>query len=296
MKKIAILGSTGSIGTQALEIIEQNPDKFSVTALTCGSNAEKLSQQVKRHKPAVAVIADEKQRKELQKRHPYTEFFSGKEGLITAAAHTDCTLVLNALMGMRGLVPTYEAIKAGKDIALANKETLVAGGELIMKAVKDNGVRILPVDSEHSAIFQGLQGNAHKHINRLILTASGGPFRGYDLEQLKGVTLSQALKHPKWTMGSKITIDSATLMNKGLEVIEARWLFDVPAEKIQVVVHPQSIIHSMVEYVDHSIIAQLGMPDMKVPISYAFTYPDRIPNNLPEIDFFELKQLTFEKA
>lgn len=295
MKKIAILGSTGSIGTQALDIIEQNPDKFQVVALTCGSNAEKLSEQIAKHKPDLAVTANEKDALELKKKHPETEFLYGPEGLSAAAANSDCNLVLNALMGMRGLVPTYDAIRAGKDIAIANKETLVAGGELVMATATKSGVRLLPVDSEHSAIFQSLQGNDHKNINRLLLTASGGPFRGYSLEQLKSVTLEQALKHPKWTMGSKITIDSATLMNKGLEVIEARWLFNLPAERIQVVVHPQSIIHSMVEYVDHSIIAQLGVPDMRIPISYAFTYPDRIDNDMESVNFFEMDSLSFEK-
>jgi 1-deoxy-D-xylulose-5-phosphate reductoisomerase len=204
-------------------------------------------------------------------------------------------MVLNSLIGMMGLVPTYYAIKAGKDIALANKETLVAGGEVVMDAVKENEVRLLPVDSEHSAIFQALQGNDPRGVNRIILTASGGPFRGYTLEQLSKVTVSQALNHPNWKMGSKITIDSATMMNKGLEVIEARWLFDVSPEKIEVVIHPQSIIHSMVEYVDHSIIAQLGMPDMRVPISYALTYPERIENRINGVNFFETGSLTFEK-
>ncbi|MBR0596769.1 1-deoxy-D-xylulose-5-phosphate reductoisomerase [Sinanaerobacter chloroacetimidivorans] len=295
MKKIAILGSTGSIGTQALDIIEQNPDLFCATVLTCGSNADKLSEQIAKHKPALAVTAYEDDAVALSKIHPDTEFLYGMEGLTVAAAMADSDLVLNALMGMRGLIPTYCAIEAGKDIAFANKETLVAGGELIMGAAAKHKVRLLPVDSEHSAIFQALQGNEHKNINRLILTASGGPFRGYTLEQLEKVTLAQALKHPNWTMGSKITIDSATMMNKGLEVIEARWIFDMPAEQIDVVIHPESIIHSMVEYVDHSIIAQLGVPDMRVPISYAFTYPDRIENNCSSVDFFELGTLTFEK-
>jgi len=295
MKKIAILGSTGSIGTQALDIIEQNPDLFSVTVLTCGNNIEKLSEQILHFKPLLAVTANEDDAFELSKRHPGTEFLFGMEGLVVAAAKTDCDMVLNSLMGMMGLMPTYYAIKAGKDIALANKETLVAGGELIMNAVLEHGVRLLPVDSEHSAIFQALQGNEHKNINKLILTASGGPFRGYKIEQLKKVTLAQALKHPKWTMGSKITIDSATMMNKGLEVIEAKWLFDMGAENIQVVIHPESIIHSIVEYVDHSMIAQLGVPDMRIPISYAFTFPDRINNNIPGLDLLQVGSLNFEK-
>lgn len=295
MKKIAILGSTGSIGTQTLDIIEQNPDRFTAVVLSCGTNVELLGEQIEKHRPAMAVVGCEDDAVELGKKYPYTEFLYGIEGLVVAAAKTDCDMVLNSLIGMMGLIPTYYAIKAGKDIALANKETLVAGGEVVINAVKENKVRLLPVDSEHSAIFQALQGNAPGDINRLILTASGGPFRGYSLEQLGGVTVSQALNHPNWKMGSKITIDSATMMNKGLEVIEARWLFDVPPEKIEVVVHPQSIIHSMVEYVDHSIIAQLGVPDMRVPIGYALTYPERIENSIRGVDFFEMGSLTFEK-
>ncbi|MGI6748703.1 MAG: 1-deoxy-D-xylulose-5-phosphate reductoisomerase [Anaerovoracaceae bacterium] len=294
MKKIAILGSTGSIGTQALEVIEQNPDRFTATVLTCGTNIELLGKQIERHKPSLAVVMNEKDAVEMGKRYPNTEFLYGMEGMITAATKTDCHMVLNSLVGMLGLAPTYYAIKAGKDIALANKETLVAGGELIMSAVKDQQVRLLPVDSEHSAIFQALQGNKQKDINRIILTASGGPFRGYTLNQLKHVTRDQALKHPNWNMGEKITIDSATMMNKGLEVIEARWLFNMPPKSIVVVVHPQSIIHSMVEYTDHSIIAQLGLPDMRIPISYALGYPERISNLSNGVDFIKTGLLTFE--
>ncbi|HHU16825.1 MAG TPA: 1-deoxy-D-xylulose-5-phosphate reductoisomerase [Clostridiales bacterium] len=294
MKKIAILGSTGSIGTQALEVIEQNPDRFTATVLTCGTNIELLGKQIERYKPSLAVVMNEKDAVEMGKRYPNTEFLYGMEGMITAATKTDCHMVLNSLVGMLGLAPTYYAIKAGKDIALANKETLVAGGELIMSAVKDQQVRLLPVDSEHSAIFQALQGNKQKDINRIILTASGGPFRGYTLNQLKHVTRDQALKHPNWNMGEKITIDSATMMNKGLEVIEARWLFNMPPKSIEVVVHPQSIIHSMVEYTDHSIIAQLGLPDMRIPISYALGYPERISNLSNGVDFIKTGLLTFE--
>ncbi len=295
MKKIAILGSTGSIGTQTLDIIEQNPDQFTAAVLSCGTNVELLGEQIEKHRPAMAVVGCEDDAVEMGKKYPHTEFLYGMEGLVVAAAKTDCDMVLNSLIGMMGLVPTYYAIKAGKDIALANKETLVAGGEVVMDAVKDKEVRLLPVDSEHSAIFQALQGNDSRDVNRIILTASGGPFRGHTLEQLSSVTVAQALNHPNWKMGSKITIDSATMMNKGLEVIEARWLFDVSPEKIEVVIHPQSIIHSMVEYVDHSIIAQLGMPDMRVPISYALTYPQRIENRISGVDFFETGSLTFEK-
>ncbi|HVI42415.1 MAG TPA: 1-deoxy-D-xylulose-5-phosphate reductoisomerase [Anaerovoracaceae bacterium] len=295
MKKIAILGSTGSIGTQTLDVIEKNPGQFTADVLSCGTNVELLGEQIEKHKPALAVVTNEADAVEMGKKYPRTEFLYGSEGLVAAAAKTDCDMVLNSLMGMMGLIPTYYAIKAGKDIALANKETLVAGGELIVNAVAENKVQLVPVDSEHSAIFQALQGNTHQNINRIILTASGGPFRGYTVEQLGGVTVSQALNHPNWKMGNKITIDSATMMNKGLEVIEARWLFDVPPEKIEVVIHPQSIIHSMVEYIDHSIIAQLGVPDMRIPISYALTYPERIENQINGINFYETGSLTFEK-
>lgn len=295
MKKIAVLGSTGSVGTQTLDIIEQNPERFSADVLTCGFNVELLGSQIEKHKPSLAVVANEDDAVEMGKRYPRTEFLFGMEGLVVAAAKTDCDVVLNALIGMMGLMPTYFAIKAGKDIALANKETLVTGGKLVMDAVKENKVRLLPVDSEHSAIFQALQGNDHKDINRILLTASGGPFRGFSPDKLAGVTVAQALNHPNWKMGSKITIDSATMMNKGLEVIEAKWIFDVPSEKIEVVVHPQSIIHSMVEFADHSIIAQLGVADMRIPIAYALTYPERIENQIDGVDFFKTGTLTFEK-
>lgn len=295
MKKIAILGSTGSIGTQTLDIIEKNPDRFTASVLSCGTNIELLGAQIEKHRPPLAVVANEDDAVEMGKQYPYTEFLYGMEGLVVAAAKTDCDLVSNSLIGMMGLMPTYCAIKAGKDIALANKETLVAGGRVVIDAVKEKNVKLLPVDSEHSAIFQALQGNAGQTVNRIILTASGGPFRGYTRDRLSRVTVSQALAHPNWKMGNKITIDSATMMNKGLEVIEARWLFDVSPEKIEVVVHPQSIIHSMVEYSDHSIIAQLGVPDMRVPISYALTYPERIENQIDGVNFFEAGQLTFEK-
>lgn len=294
MKKIGILGSTGSIGTQALEIIRKNPERFRVTALSCGRQLERLADQISFYNPQVACVELEKDAFTLQKKFPKTEVLWGEKGLIEVAKKADCDLLLNALVGMRGLTPTYAAIRAGKNIALANKETLVAGGEVVMKAVKEKGVDFLPVDSEHSAIFQALEGNRNREIRKIFLTASGGPFRGYSYDQLKNVTVEQALKHPNWSMGSKITIDSATMMNKGLEVIEAYWLFSVEAEKIQVIVHKESIIHSMVEYMDHSILAQLGRPDMEVPISYAFTYPDRLENDLPGVDFFALGNLSFE--
>lgn len=295
MRKVSILGSTGSIGTQALDVVRANKEKFQVTALACGRNLELLSEQIKEFAPKIAVIESADDAKVLAERHPEVEVFCGEEGLV-AAATSDCDMVLNSLMGMRGLVPTYAAIQAGKDIALANKETLVAGGELVMDAVKQNGVKMLPVDSEHSAIFQCLQGNEGKEIKKILLTASGGPFRGWSLEQLESVTLAQALKHPKWTMGQKITIDSATMMNKGLEVIEAKWLFDVDLDQIQILVHPQSIVHSAVEFMDTSVIAQLGLPDMRIPISIALAYPDRIPYQGPSLDFFkEGANLTFEE-
>ncbi|MEG1163287.1 MAG: 1-deoxy-D-xylulose-5-phosphate reductoisomerase [Anaerovoracaceae bacterium] len=295
MKKIGILGSTGSIGTQSLDIIEANRDKFSVAVLSCSKNIEMLSKQIEKFNPEVAIVSEESDAIKLSKKHPKTEMLWGKEGLIKGAK-TECDLVLNSLMGIAGLEPTYYAIKEGRDIALANKETLVAGGDLIMKTVKEKNVKLLPVDSEHSAIFQCLQGNQGKKIKRILLTASGGPFRGYTLEQLEKVTLAQALKHPKWTMGQKITIDSATMMNKGLEVIEAKWLFDVDIEDIEILVHPQSIVHSMVEYQDTSVIAQLGVPDMRVPISIAFAYPDRIKYQGESLDFFtQGSNLTFEK-
>lgn len=295
MKKITVLGSTGSIGTQSLEVIKAHPDRFRVEALTCGKNKKKLEEQIEKFRPAFAVTEREEDAHDLMRKFPRTEFSWGEKGLIEAA-EGGCDMVLNALMGMRGLAPTYAAIKAGKDIALANKETLVAGGELVMDAAAKAGVKLLPVDSEHSAIFQCLEGNQNRPVKKILLTASGGPFRGYTKEQLENVTLAQALKHPKWNMGAKITIDSATMMNKGLEVIEARWLFDVEAEKIQILVHPQSIVHSAVEFMDNSVIAQLGVPDMRIPISLALGYPDRLKNGERELDFFgEGSNLTFEK-
>ncbi len=295
MKKVAILGSTGSIGTQALDVIRANREQFEVTSLTCGKNIDRLSEQIEEFSPKLVVTAEAEDASKLAEKHSDVEIMYGEEGL-AAAAEDESEILLNSLMGMRGLVPTYRAICSGKDIALANKETLVAGGELIMDAVRRAGVKLLPVDSEHSAIFQCLQGNQGKKIKRILLTASGGPFRGYNKRQLEEVTLEQALKHPKWSMGKKITIDSATMMNKGLEVIEARWLFDVALSDIQILVHPQSIVHSAVEFEDTSVIAQMGLPDMRIPISVALGYPERIPYGGKGLDFFkEGANLTFEK-
>ena len=284
-KKITILGSTGSIGTQTLEVIAANPDRFCVTALTCGRNTALLAKQLAAFCPQLAVTERREDALALAAQFPQVTFLHGREGLI-AAATADCDMVMNALMGMRGLEPTYHAILAGKDIALANKETLVAGGQLIMEAAAKSGVQLLPVDSEHSAIFQCLEGNRNRPIKKILLTASGGPFRGFSREQLAHVTLAQALRHPNWHMGAKITIDSATMMNKGLEVIEARWLFDVPADQIQVLVHPQSILHSAVEFADNSVIGQMGVPDMRIPISLALGYPERLTNPDAPLDFF----------
>lgn len=299
MKRISILGSTGSIGTQCLDVISGNRDRFSVAALSCSKSIELLCRQIEEFSPAAVCVAEEADAAELSKKYSGIEFFHGDEGLRAIAAMEDCDMVVNSLMGMRGLEPTMAAIEAGKDIAFANKETLVVGGQLVMDAVKRRGVKLLPVDSEHSAVFQCIQGSAGNEIRKLILTASGGPFRGYSAEQLKSVTLEQALAHPNWSMGKKITVDSATMMNKGLEVIEAKWLFDIPAEKIQIVVHPQSILHSAVEYCDGSVIGQMGLPDMRVPIAYALSYPERMEmtSSMKSLDFFSLKDgMTFYPA
>lgn len=290
MKKIIILGSTGSIGTQTLDIVDENPDLFTVTALSCRSRVDELIQQIEKYRPLGICVGNEADARRVQERFPNLTVYHGDEGLVQLT-EVEGDMIVNSLMGISGLAPTYHGIRLGKDIALANKETLVAGGALVMDAVARKGVKLLPVDSEHSAIFQCLEGNKGREIRRILLTASGGPFRKYSPEELEDVTLDQALNHPKWTMGRKITIDSATMMNKGLEVIEARWLFDVPLEKIQVVVHPQSILHSAVEYMDSSVIGQLGNPDMRIPIAYAFSYPDRIDlSDVTEpLDLFSLK-------
>lgn len=295
MKKITILGSTGSIGTQCLDVIRKNPQDFQVVGLTCGKNIELLKEQIREFRPDFVVVGNEEYSLDIKKEYPKLEVYFGSEGLKTAA-EIPTDLLFNSIMGMRGLEPTLRAIETKKNIALANKETLVAGGELVMEAVKRNGVKLIPVDSEHSAIFQSLEGNENRKIKKILLTCSGGPFRGKDKEFLKNVQLEDALKHPKWNMGKKITIDSATLMNKGLEVIEAKWLFNVKPEDIQVLVHPQSILHSAVEYEDGSVIGQMGKPDMRIPISLALGYPNRIKSDEESLNFFtDGKNLTFEK-
>lgn len=295
MKNILLLGSTGSIGKQTLEIVDKHPDKFSVVGLTCKKNINLIKKQIIKYRPLAVCVDDEKDATYITKEFPNLEVFVGENGLIQIT-HIECDIVLNALMGISGLAPTYEAIKCGRDIALANKETLVAGGNIIMDQARKKGVKILPVDSEHSAIFQCLEGNKSRNVRRILLTASGGPFRGKDIDYLKHVTLKQALKHPNWSMGQKITIDSATMMNKGLEVIEAYWLFGIPTDKIDVHVHPESIVHSMVEFEDTSIIAQLGLPDMKIPISLALAYPERLPLMSSGLDMFTTgANLTFER-
>ena len=295
MKKLTILGSTGSIGTQTLEIVRDHREEFEVCALTCGHNISLFRKQLEEFRPAFAVCAEEKDARELAGEFPFTEFAFGMDGICTAAAFAGSDMTVNALLGMMGIKPTLEAVKAGKDIAFANKETLVAGGELIMDAVREKGVAFLPVDSEHSAIFQCLQGAAGNRIKKILLTASGGPFRGYTYEQLKGVTKAQALRHPNWSMGAKITVDSATMMNKGLEIIEAQRLFSVSPKDIQVVVHPESAVHSAVEFEDGSVIAQIGRPDMKIPIAYALSYPERLGHVGESIDLFSLGAMHFEK-
>ena len=294
-KKIIILGSTGSIGTQALEVLQQRKDSFSVEALTAGENAELLVQQAKAFKPKVVVIANEQKYAFVrQALDSSIEVLAGAKAL-EEVVQRQADMVLTAMVGYAGLVPTVKAIESGKDIALANKETLVVAGDLITKLAKQYGVQIVPVDSEHSAIFQSIVGETHNEIEKIYLTASGGPFRGQDLNFLQNVSKAQALKHPNWSMGAKITIDSASLMNKGLEVIEAKWLFNLNPSQIDVIVHPQSIIHSIVQFADGSMKAQMGLPDMKLPILYALGYPKRIISDFPRFNFMDYPQLTFEK-
>ena len=295
MKKIAILGSTGSIGTQTLEVVRANKD-IEVTALAAGSNIDLLEKQIREFSPKIAAVWNEEKAKELKDRVRDLDIRveSGMDGLLAVATELGAELVVTAVVGMIGIRPTIAAMNAGKDIALANKETLVTAGHIIMSLAKEKHVRILPVDSEHSAIFQSLNGETGNKIHKILLTASGGPFRGWTREQMKGVQVEDALKHPNWTMGRKITIDSSTMVNKGLEVMEARWLFGVEMDQVQVVVQPQSVIHSMVEYEDGAVIAQLGTPDMKLPIQYALYYPERRFLAGDRLDFAKLAQITFE--
>ena len=297
-KGIAILGSTGSIGTQSLEVIESYPERFDLQVLTANKNADLLISQALKHKPNTVVIVDEtlfdKVKSALWEHDIHV--YAGAEALCQVVDSSEIDIVITAMVGYSGLKPTLAAIRAKKNIALANKETLVVAGELITKEAYDNGVNIYPVDSEHSAIFQCLTGEFDNTIEKIYLTASGGPFRGFTRNQLEAVTLEQALKHPNWSMGRKITIDSATMMNKGLEVIEAKWLFNLKPDQIDVIVHPQSIVHSLVQFTDGSMKAQMGLPDMKLPIQYALTYPERLKTDFPRFNFMDYPELTFEKA
>ena len=297
-KHIAILGSTGSIGTQSLEVVDAHPERFVVEVLTANNNSKLLIEQSKKYKPNVVVITNESKYKEVNNAlfDLGIKVFSGENSLEEVVENENIDVVLTALVGYSGLKPTIRAIKSGKNIALANKETLVVAGDLITKLCKQYGVSIYPVDSEHSAIFQCLVGEHFNPIEKIYLTASGGPFRGKNREELLHVTKEQALKHPNWEMGSKITIDSASMMNKGLEVIEAKWLFDLKKEQIEIVVHPQSVVHSAVQFTDGSVIAQLGIPDMKLPIQYALGFPERLENNFKRFSFLDYPELTFEKA
>lgn len=295
-KRIAILGSTGSIGTQALDVIEKNPDKFEVEVLTANNNTDLLIAQAKKHKPNVVVIANEEKYTEVSKAlgGEFVKVYAGAEAIAQVVAMDTVDLVLTAMVGYAGLLPTIRAVEAGKNIALANKETLVVAGEIITRLALENKVEIYPVDSEHSAIFQCLTGEFFNPIEKIYLTASGGPFLGYSQEQLKKVTPQDALRHPNWDMGAKITIDSATMMNKGFEVIEAKWLFDLKPEQIDVIVHSQSIIHSIVQFQDGSMKAQMGLPDMRVPIQYAMGFPERLVSDFPRFNFLDYPALTFE--
>lgn len=295
-RKIAILGSTGSIGTQALDVVRQHPDSFEVYAITANNNAELLIEQAREFEPEAIVIANEDKYREVKEALSDlpVKVWAGCDAVAQVAESQPIDIVLTAMVGYSGLKPTISAIKAGKAIALSNKETLVVAGELITQLALENKTPILPVDSEHSAIFQCLNGE-NSRIEKIFLTASGGPFRNHTLEQLQKVTKKEALKHPNWDMGAKVTIDSASMMNKGFEMIEAKWLFDLKPEQVEVVVHPQSIIHSMVQFEDASVIAQLGLPDMRLPIQYALAYPKRLKSNFERLNFFELGSMTFEK-
>lgn len=296
MKNLIVLGSTGSIGTQTLDVVREHPDLFHVSVLVANRSDELLEKQIEEFRPELAVLSDEAAYRRLKERYQgRTELAGGRRAVIDAAAYPVGEVVVTSLMGFAGLEPTMAALEAGKDIALANKETLVVAGELVMAKARELGRSILPVDSEHCALFQCLQGQDASAVEKLILTASGGPFRGRKASELTEVTKSDVLAHPTWNMGQKITVDSASLVNKGLEVIEARWLYDVDYDRIQVVVHPQSIVHSMVQYHDGTVMAQLGCTDMRLPIQYALTYPDRVASGFPRVDFYELARLTFEK-
>ncbi|HJZ64914.1 MAG TPA: 1-deoxy-D-xylulose-5-phosphate reductoisomerase [Candidatus Acidoferrum sp.] len=301
MKQLAILGSTGSIGRQCLSVVEALPGRFSVVALAAGANLDELVGQIERHKPEIVSVGDAAKADELagqlrEKGIALPSIHHGREGMLAAGAHPKADVVVSAAVGVVGLEATYEAVKLGRTIALSNKEVLVAAGELVMGAVEKSGKELLPVDSEHNAVHQCLRAGERKEVTRLVLTASGGPFRKTPLKDLEKVSVEQALAHPNWKMGNRITIDSATMMNKGFEVIEARWLFGMRPDQIDVVIHPQSTIHSMVEYVDGSILAQLGPTDMRMPIQYALTYPERVASNQVALDWSKLKRLDFEKA
>ena len=299
LKQLAVLGSTGSIGTQTLEVVRRHPDLFHIAVLAANTSDERFASQVEEFEPELAVLADEaaygRLKERLAGKAARTQLAGGRQAFIDAAGYPGVDMVVTSMMGFSGLAPTLRAIETGKDIALANKETLVVAGELIMRRAQECGVRILPVDSEHCAFFQCLQGERRESIEKLLLTCSGGPFRGKKRAELENATVAEVLAHPTWNMGQKITVDSASLVNKGLEVIEAKWLYGVDYDKIQVVVHPQSIIHSMVQFCDGSVIAQLGCPDMKLPIQYALTYPTRQSSTFERLDFWKLKDLTFEK-
>jgi 1-deoxy-D-xylulose-5-phosphate reductoisomerase len=294
-RRLAILGATGSVGEQTLAVVERFPERYRVAALAAGRNVEKLAAQVRRIRPELVAVAEEAGARELAERlgGEAPRIAWGAEGLLEAASHPS-DLVVSALVGAVGLEPTLAAIRAGRDVALANKEVLVMAGALVLREVRARGAHLLPVDSEHSAIFQALAGQRREDVARLVLTASGGPFRTWSEARIARATVEQALRHPNWDMGPKITIDSASLMNKGLEVIEARWLFDVPPERVEVLVHPQSIVHSLVEFVDGSVLAQLGLPDMRVPIAVALAHPERLPLDLPRLDLAAIGQLAFE--
>ena len=299
MRNVAILGSTGSIGTQTLDIISQNSSELNVVALSAGSNIALLEKQIRQYKPTVVAVWDEDKAAELRQNISDLsgiQVLSQMEGLLAVATIPESDILVTAIVGMLGIRPTIAAIEAGKDIALANKETLVTAGHIIMPLARDKQVKILPVDSEHSAIFQSLQGEEHNEINKILLTASGGPFRGMTWEEMQNVTLEQALNHPNWSMGKKITIDSSTMVNKGLEVMEAHHLFNVNLDKITVVIHPQSILHSAVQFNDGAVIGQMGTPDMRIPISYALFYPNRKPIKSEYLDLFEVGKMTFEKT